>query len=315
MTGLPSIPRPDAWPRDRVFASGLRPVVSRLIMHPQAIPVHAHDFAEVVVGVWGSCLQDSQQGQQALDEHAVAVLRPWGWHEYRQTREFTAWVVCIGREVINRELSWIASDPVLAPAAWWLEESRGADPQVAIIRPESAVLSRMRRCCAELAEATAAGGMRGGAPLARLLDLLDLLAAALPAPASGMAIPPVLATEAARLMEGELDHPWTLVGIAARLRIDRTHLARVFRRAFGLPPMAWLARRRAEEAARMLDASDWPITRIAAAVGWPQPHHFARRFRAHFKLSASAYRLRSRAAGPAQGGRLRSGPNQTPRAG
>jgi AraC family L-rhamnose operon transcriptional activator RhaR len=298
VTGLPAPSHPDAWPRDRVFAPGLRPLVSRLIMHPHDIPAHAHDFAEIVVGVWGSCLQDSPQGQQPLDEQAVAVLRPWSWHDYRQMHEFTGWVVCVGREVIHRELGWIAGDPLLARAAWWLEESRTARPQVAILRPDPAILLRLRHCCAELAQATAAGGAAGGTPFARLLELLELLAPLLPTPATSTGDAPTLVTEAARLMETALDQAWTLAGLATRLRIDRTHLARTFRRAHGLPPMAWLARRRAEEAARMLDASDWPVTRIAAAVGWPQPHHFARRFRAHFGLSASAYRLRSRSRSP-----------------
>jgi len=56
--------------------------------------------------------------------------------------------------------------------------------------------------------------------------------------------------------------------------------------------MAYLARLRAEYAADLLLNSDEPIACIARAVGWPDQTYFARRFLAHYGLSATAYRAK-----------------------
>jgi AraC family L-rhamnose operon transcriptional activator RhaR len=56
--------------------------------------------------------------------------------------------------------------------------------------------------------------------------------------------------------------------------------------------MAYLARLRAEHAATLLLHSDQPVTCIGQAVGWPDQNYFARRFKAHYGLSATTYRAR-----------------------
>ena len=56
--------------------------------------------------------------------------------------------------------------------------------------------------------------------------------------------------------------------------------------------MAYLAQVRAEHAAVMLLHSDEPITGIGRSVGWPDQNYFARRFKAHYGLSATTYRKR-----------------------
>jgi AraC family L-rhamnose operon transcriptional activator RhaR len=56
--------------------------------------------------------------------------------------------------------------------------------------------------------------------------------------------------------------------------------------------MAYLAQLRAEHAAVLLLHSDDSVTHIGRAVGWPDQSNFARRFRAHYGLSATTYRKR-----------------------
>ncbi|HWD47457.1 MAG TPA: helix-turn-helix domain-containing protein [Actinomycetota bacterium] len=56
--------------------------------------------------------------------------------------------------------------------------------------------------------------------------------------------------------------------------------------------MTDLARRRVETAAGLLLHSDQSVTQVGRSVGWPDQNYFARRFKAHFGLSATSYRSR-----------------------
>jgi AraC family L-rhamnose operon transcriptional activator RhaR len=96
--------------------------------------------------------------------------------------------------------------------------------------------------------------------------------------------------EAVHLLENDPAHEWTLPELASRLHLDKCHVARIFKAGTGLSPMAYLARCRAERAAALLLRSDMPVNDVALQVGWPDPNYFARRFKAHFGLSASQYR-------------------------
>ena len=71
-----------------------------------------------------------------------------------------------------------------------------------------------------------------------------------------------------RLMEADLARHWTLASLADELHLTPKHLVRLFKAATGLPPMAYLARVRAERAAVLVLHSDEPMTGIGAAVGW-----------------------------------------------
>ena len=95
-----------------------------------------------------------------------------------------------------------------------------------------------------------------------------------------------------RLLEGDVARRWTLTGLAEELHLAPGYLVRLFKAATGLPPMAYLAQLRAEHAAVLLLHSDEPVTCIGRAVGWPDQNYFARRFKAHYGLSATTYRER-----------------------
>jgi AraC family L-rhamnose operon transcriptional activator RhaR len=97
---------------------------------------------------------------------------------------------------------------------------------------------------------------------------------------------------AMRLLEAGVARRWTLTGLAGELHLAPGYLVRLFKAATGLPPMAYLAQVRAEHAAVLLLHSDEPITGIGRAVGWPDQNYFARRFKAHYGLSATTYRKR-----------------------
>ncbi|MEV0802881.1 AraC family transcriptional regulator [Kribbella sp. NPDC050281] len=121
-------------------------------------------------------------------------------------------------------------------------------------------------------------------------DIFSLLSAAL-IPSDG---PPTLAhpavQHAMRLLEASIDEPWTLDRLAAAVNLAPGYLVRLFGRTAGVSPMAYLNRLRAERAAGLLIETDLPVSTVGAMVGWHDPSHASRRFRACFGLSPSRYR-------------------------
>ena len=65
-------------------------------------------------------------------------------------------------------------------------------------------------------------------------------------------------------------------------------------RCLGVPPIHYLSLLRAERAAVMLVRTDDSVAFIGAAVGWPDPAYFSRRFRAVYGVSPRDYRHRHR---------------------
>jgi AraC family L-rhamnose operon transcriptional activator RhaR len=103
-----------------------------------------------------------------------------------------------------------------------------------------------------------------------------------------------LVTAAIDLLDRDLQRRWTLDDLASRLYVGTYHLIRQFDRWVGLPPIAYLNRRRAERAASLLATTDGAIAAIGAQVGWPDASQFSRRFRQHMEMSPLEYRARSR---------------------
>ena len=91
----------------------------------------------------------------------------------------------------------------------------------------------------------------------------------------------------------------TLADIAG---VSLRTLQRIFRERFDTSPMSWLMEARLLEAARLIRAGDDPVTKIAYRVGFKDPSHFTRRFKARFGVSPNEYRRAEESpSAPAQG--------------
>jgi AraC family L-rhamnose operon transcriptional activator RhaR len=101
---------------------------------------------------------------------------------------------------------------------------------------------------------------------------------------------PFPVSDCVRRLENDLAYAWTLSKLAEAVHLDASYLVRLFHRHVGAPPLQYLSRRRAERAAALLLSTALPVNEIGAQVGWPSPAYFARRFRAHFGMSAGQFR-------------------------
>jgi AraC family transcriptional regulator, L-rhamnose operon transcriptional activator RhaR len=271
-------------------------------LHEHDHPDHTHSFVEIAVVVGGSGVHRTSAGPSALAVGDVMLLRPGAWHGYEDCSRLVVYNCCFSVDLLRQELGWTRDDPMLGYLLWtgpYARNRRGIlttqldDEALAECLPHLNALSRLQDRAGHRADL-----------IGRLILLLGALARAVAPELPQLAHPAV--TRAMTLLEAAPAHHWTLTELAAELHVAPGYLVRLFKATTGLPPMAYLSQHRLERAAAVLVRTDEPITQIARAVGWPDQNHFARRFRAHYGLSASEYRSRfslglTRPGGPARG--------------
>jgi AraC family L-rhamnose operon transcriptional activator RhaR len=265
-------------------------------LHRWDSPVHTLSFVEIAFAVDGAATHHSLAGRHGMRPGDVVLLRPGVWHGYEDCQRFEVYNCCFSSELLRRELSWTREDPLLGFLLWAGPSSSPGRGVLTISLPPSA----LGECLVHL-DALAALRHR---PLAlhrpdivgRLSLLFGQLGQAVAQargelPGEPGTVHPAV-VQAMRLLEADLTRDWTLKILAAELHLAAGYLVRLFNAATGLPPMAYLGQLRAEHAAVLLLHSDEPVTSIGRAVGWPDQSGFARRFKAHYGLSATAYRKR-----------------------
>lgn len=100
-----------------------------------------------------------------------------------------------------------------------------------------------------------------------------------------------------------LDEPITLPRLSSHSGYSASALARLFRRTGAGSPMAFVTGVRMRHACDLLAETDLSVRQVGRAVGFDDPYHFSRRFRATMGCAPTAYRadamLRGRTVGEA----------------
>jgi AraC-like DNA-binding protein len=92
----------------------------------------------------------------------------------------------------------------------------------------------------------------------------------------------------------DLDHPWTVAGMAQTLDLSEKQLQRICRRDLGRSPRQHLMWLRMRKAAELLLDTDRKISSIAASVGYRNPFVFTSTFQRMMGWTPSDYRRRHR---------------------
>lgn len=94
---------------------------------------------------------------------------------------------------------------------------------------------------------------------------------------------------AKELLLSQLSAPPSLEQLAAVVQLSPFHFARVFRRATGLPPHAWLQQQRLKQAQALLRQGCLPLA-VAMQLGFADQSHLSRQFKQAFGVSPGVYR-------------------------
>jgi len=120
-----------------------------------------------------------------------------------------------------------------------------------------------------------------------ILQLFQRHARIPPAPEPGRE--PRAVALAKELLAARLGEPPSLEELAAQVNLSPFHFARVFRRATGLPPHAWLKQRRLEQARALLRSGCAPL-QVAMQLGFADQSHLSRQFKQVYGVAPGAYR-------------------------
>lgn len=297
----------------RLAAEDLLPKIGAPIhvnspLHEDDIPLHDHDFYELVAVVEGHGLHRTIHGQQPVRVGDAFFIRPGQWHAYERCRKLRIWNCCFAETLMQRELSWVRADPQLSQL-FRQRPARALSPQgvkrgtanspseqgIVALHLDKADLAfiagefeTMRALGAKDNSVSVRGDLIG-----HLLLSLGIVARRFHAGLGANAVlndhdGPI--AEIIQAMEADIGKEWSLTQLASRGKLNRSYLVRLFKRKTGQSPMAYLARRRAEMAAILLLTTRMSIADVGRAVGWPDQNYFARRFRAIFGMTASTYR-------------------------
>lgn len=94
---------------------------------------------------------------------------------------------------------------------------------------------------------------------------------------------------AKQMLAERLIEPPSLEELAAAVNLSPFHFARVFRRATGLPPHAWLKQRRLEQARALLKTGCTAVA-VAMQLGFADQSHLSRQFKQVYGVSPGEYR-------------------------
>ena len=98
---------------------------------------------------------------------------------------------------------------------------------------------------------------------------------------------------ARELIAARLDQPLSVSRLAALCDSHPARLSRAFRRALGVGPGEFQRRLRLEQALRLVDQTDAPLSEVALACGFCDQSHLSRAFKAAYGCAPAAFRRRS----------------------
>lgn len=256
---------------------------------PRDVAAHDHDFYEIALVTAGRGNHLTAVGEETVRRGSAVLIPPNQWHAYSDCEDVTVFDCFVGPELFDRELRLLVGEVPLMDAL----AHRSFPSSQSVDLDET----RMEFAERELEALTDQSRSSRLAAIAHLLTLVDILGRSWSptnarSPRSFDRLHPAVA-QAAAMLESSPRRRWTLAELASAASVDRAHLVRIFQREMGIPPIAYLNKLRQQEAAQLLVQTDLPVSQIGNRVGWDDAAYFARRFKAAYGLSPSAYRGRA----------------------
>lgn len=255
-------------------------------------PLHTHDFLELVVILGGSGIHVIDGEEYPLGAGDVFVVGGRLVHGFRCGSE--------GLRLCN-----LMFDPrIFQSAATDLRTLPGFQSLFVLepyYRRQHGFRSRLTldagglACAGSMVRLLDASRAEDRPGIARLhfLSLVAFLSRSFTGAASEEAHDVYLLAEAVAHMESCCTQPLRVSDLAARAHLSERHFLRVFERSYHVSPLEYVQRLRTQHARRLMEETDWSLSRIATESGFYDISAFTRRFRRETGTTPGRYRRRS----------------------
>ena len=255
----------------------------------QDFPLHTHDFLELVVILGGCGIHVVDGAEYPLAAGDAFVVGGRIAHGFRCCAE--------GLRLCN-----LMFDPrVFRSAATDLRTLPGFQSLFVLepyFRKQHEFRSRLTlppdglACAESMVRLVAASCEEGRDGIARLhfLSLVAFLSQRFTGAASEEAHDVYLLAEAIAHMEACCTQPLRIPELAARAHLSERHFLRVFERSYHVPPLEYILRLRTRHARRLMQETDWSLSRIAVESGFYDISALTRRFRRETGMTPGRYR-------------------------
>ena len=259
--------------------------MQRATASTHVFPAHLHDVWVLAVHLGGTGRLWHRRVCHTVGPETIVVLEPWEMHA-AAPQDPAGWSYA----------ALYPSDAIMRAAAAATGGRVGDRPRFE--RPlvhDPRLASRLARLLARLL-ASPASTLHSTHVLDVLGDLIDGHAA--PLDTMPPSTPEHRAVRAARAyIETYYAQPIRLASLARQVNLSVFHLIRLFRRATGIPPCAYLEQVRVLRAQQLL-LGGTALSEVAYATGFSDQSHFTRRFKRIFGVTPGQYVRDSRAGRP-----------------
>jgi len=278
--------------RKRFFPDARAQIVVMDRLHQAEMPMHRHEFAELVIVLSGKAVHSTGLAKHHLQAGDILFINSSRSHAYEETCELSLVNILVREDVFHEAEKELGSLPgyhalfTLEPVRWRQREFTSH------LRLNAADL-RQVTAWADALKAETERTTEGGTLLARawLLLIVGLLARRYGRDAGDSPHLEMRLGRALSWIDQNLHRTIGIGELAARAAMSERTFLRRFREATGVSPVEYLVRSRIRRAMEFLDRRTvkLSISEIASRCGFEDSNYFSRQFRRKTGKSPSEY--------------------------
>jgi len=263
---------------------------------PQQVRVHDHaNFIEIVLVTQGSAIHHWGKTTQTLSAGDLFCIAPEEPHGYTDVRNFEIINCLFDPELIKPHHDLIASSTALVDFLIIEPLYREENRQRRLIKLPPNAFEQAINLLDNMDQDLRADTPKPLMVLGQLYHFLGLIETHHTSTKTEVSVAQNWAfSQAQNHMKSHLSEELDLKSLADTACLSPAHFSRVFKKATGLSPIAYLTKLRLERATHLLTTSTKTITEIGSDCGFQDPAYFTRVFKKTYQESPRAYRQKAK---------------------